>query len=1307
MKRIGMGVGGVLGVAVLVLFVLVVFQVPISLNRMKPEVLEAARERLDRDVAIEGGVSLVLGLRPALEVRGFRIGNPEGWPGGGDLARLDRVRARVGLTDFLNGDLDIYELVAEGMYLALEKNVKGEENWNFPEAESGEEEAAGSGNLRIVGFDKVLIRDLTIKAHKVSGERDLDLRFEEVKGTAEPGDPLTLELGGAIQSVPFSVSVKGESIGKLVAWKEPWKFELDGKLEGMSMKLTGDLASKDEGQGSVVHFVVNVDDFSGLRKLEDSIPDFGTAQVSGAIESHPSGHRIPHFLGKLGAHEISGSLVVDLTEDVPRLEGNLDLPVLDLASDGGGGEDSEGVSDKEATEAGSGEKREDEEVVDFPVTGTLALSIGEIRGVPLALEKLEVGLTMAKRSVRGDIHVAVGGDVFRGKVDYERLGAGKRAWGLSLEGRDVDVGGMVDAFADIGMRGTAKAIAVSLGGEGEELASLWKQRSLSIEGTDLRVGIGDEGEDIVAERARLTRPAGEPLRVDAMGAVGEEAVTFGMVYRGREAAKAGGEAMIELNGTVGGAAISLKRDAVPAEGDGEARPVFRMEASGERAGDLSGLTGISRFAEMGYGLAGEMTFGKEAWELKGLKGNIGGTDFSGAVGMVRGGDGVERYDVDLEFGTVDGPEIVTLFSRKASRRVVVAQVIGGEDKKKDEAGNGGVDLDRTILPSQLNLGDATVKLRAGTVQLEKGKVSEVEVAAQVSEGKLEDAPFSFVFEEEEYTGDVTADFRGEQPALDFQLSAATVDVAGLLEELGLAELPGFTTDRFDVDLKMRGATLREILLGSSVAGKFGKGEWVLRTGGRRGKAVVLIDDGTIDLKPGEKLEFSLNGHVGDDVLAMRFESDGLDAIAAGKERLTARLDWELPGTTIGLEFDVALPLDREDIAGEMKVDTRSLSDLSDLFDLDLPPLSPFRMKSYFDFVATGYALEDIDLTVGGSGLTGKLAVDTGGERPRVTADLVSAQLQLNDFVKEDWSPVGPNTGGDSAEVTSTKIIDGAQQQLAEVFSAAVLGSLDADVSLDARDVRSGRDALGRGRMTVKVSGGAMTVDPMDLNLPGGDLQLSLFFHPEKGREETRVEVKCQDFDYGVLARREDPSSEAKGKLNIDAKLRAVAPEPGRFSAHASGYINFSVCPERLSAGVFDFWATNVITALIPRLDPERASKLNCIVGEMLMSDGIMTPKSFIIDATRVRAQAGGTINFRTETVDMEVVPQAKRPQILNLNTPIRIDGTFQDFSGRVTAVGAFQSLTGAATRTLSWPLRVFTAERLPEDGSDVCPCVRR
>jgi hypothetical protein len=221
-KRIGLGIGGLIGVLVLVLLVLVVFQVPISLDRMRPGVIEAARERLDREVAIDGGVSLVLGLRPALEVRGFRIANPEGWPGGGNVASFDRLRARVALGKFLDGRLDIHELMGEGMELSLEGDGTGGENWYFP-AMKGEQRAMGEGEMSIVGFDELSIHDLAIKAHNVTGERDLYLRFDEVKGSAAPKTPLNLDLTGALQGVPFTVSLLGESLEELLALERSWK----------------------------------------------------------------------------------------------------------------------------------------------------------------------------------------------------------------------------------------------------------------------------------------------------------------------------------------------------------------------------------------------------------------------------------------------------------------------------------------------------------------------------------------------------------------------------------------------------------------------------------------------------------------------------------------------------------------------------------------------------------------------------------------------------------------------------------------------------------------------------------------------------------------------------------------------------------------------------------------------------------------------------------------------------------------------------------------------------------------------------
>ena len=65
-------------------------------------------------------------------------------------------------------------------------------------------------------------------------------------------------------------------------------------------------------------------------------------------------------------------------------------------------------------------------------------------------------------------------------------------------------------------------------------------------------------------------------------------------------------------------------------------------------------------------------------------------------------------------------------------------------------------------------------------------------------------------------------------------------------------------------------------------------------------------------------------------------------------------------------------------------------------------------------------------------------------------------------------------------------------------------------------------------------------------------------------------------------------------------------------AAADGRVAFSIQPENIQAGVLDFWAVNLLTAVLPVLNPKNESMINCIVADLVMNDGIMKEKSFVI-----------------------------------------------------------------------------------------------
>ena len=613
-----------LGSAVLVLIVMVLFRVPISLDRLREPVMVAARDRLDREVAIEGGVSLVLGFPLVLEVRGFRIANPEGWVGGGDLARIGLLQARVGLGEFLDGRLDIRKLMVEGMILSLEKDAQGNKNWQF----SGAREAKpsmGEGGMRIVGFDKLAVRDLSITVRNAKRDRDLSLKFEEVKGSAKPGAPVTFDLSGAIQRVPFVVSVTGDAMGDLLEAARPWEFKMDVKLEGVTGKFSGVLAGKGSGQVSSIDFGVDVDDFGGLKALEEAIPDFGTAQLRGTVEAHETGHRIPNFLGTLGPHQLSGSLSIDLSKSVPAIDGTLSLPELDISIPGR----EAGMGEGEMAAADGGAGGESSGNPDLPVTGTLKVSIGKVLGAPLALENLDVGLTMAARSVDGNVRVGVGGDMFGGKLAYERKSREEQDWSLRLAGSDVDVGQLVDAFVSLGLRGRAEGLKLLMEGQGKDMSSLWRDRTMSVEAARaaLRWGEGEAAPPMEAETVTLKMNVGEPLRLDATGKVGEEAATFGLVYRGGEAVWGAGEAALEMSGTMAGASVTMVRGEAAKEGGPS--DAFRVGGDGTAGGGFGGIDGS--IAMVGRALWNDRAIDVRGWPV-GLEGSI----------RSRGQDGMER-----------------------------------------------------------------------------------------------------------------------------------------------------------------------------------------------------------------------------------------------------------------------------------------------------------------------------------------------------------------------------------------------------------------------------------------------------------------------------------------------------------------------------------------------------------------------------------------------------------------------------------------------------------------------------------------
>jgi hypothetical protein len=160
-------------------------------------------------------------------------------------------------------------------------------------------------------------------------------------------------------------------------------------------------------------------------------------------------------------------------------------------------------------------------------------------------------------------------------------------------------------------------------------------------------------------------------------------------------------------------------------------------------------------------------------------------------------------------------------------------------------------------------------------------------------------------------------------------------------------------------------------------------------------------------------------------------------------------------------------------------------------------------------------------------------------------------------------------------------------------------------------------------------------------------------------------------------------------------------------AHSSGHLNFEICPENIRADIFDFWGTNILFAILPRIDPERKSKINCILGRMKLDNGLMTPEVLGIDTTRVRAISEGSIDFKENKIDLVCVPHPKKPEFLSAGTKLMIKGSIDDFDIDTGRLPILRSLAGMTGSTVLFPGNLLLQKRIPEDGSDICSCKSR
>ena len=1294
--------GGLLAALILIVGILMLLAIPIDLSMARERVEALASNALKRPFRIEGSLTLFPTLPPALQVEAVRIGNTAGWPDF-DLLKLQRARIRLAVFPLLFDKVQIDEITVEGLELRLETNAAGEANWLAePRKEPADVKAEQVYPVsRSIAFGQLTLRDVRVTHENAAEGVRRELTFTEVTGTAKRQQPLQLFLEGTIQQLPYRATLKCGSLAALLKGDSAWPLDLSIEAVGGSARLTGTLENPLQVSGFDLNLNLRTPDTEAIESILGlSPPTPHSLALNGRIRGGEDRYSLEEMEGALGETRFEGHFSIDTSGSRPKVTGKMRIPSIDVSPLFEAVEEvrvSPGSqpTDPEQRVSGSveaGDKRAWQQKrwdPDAPMLtaaplglfdADINLSVDAVVGASFSLEDASLGVKVVNGELTAPMAVILAGVPFQGEAS---LGSDAGVPGIraSLNALGSEIGELAKLLVEAeGIEGRFGYAKLELSARGETLRELAQSTAMSFSLSDAFLSYGhDTGGrpvEFMLNRMEMEFPASGSASITARGALLGE--PFSLQARGGrfldkfvyeqwpvELEAAGSGARLNVNGVI--------------TRNGET--LLDFELAGEPIGKLTHWIGFSPDAAAAYRISGELSATDAAIIARVKEGRLADIRFSGELGIRRENGGRVTL-IGLEADAIDLDRLRALFPEPAEP----------QEAKQQYA------IDVPILPNGIELFDSDIALSIKRLKVESVDVNRLKVSSRIRGGYVQQAPFQVGVSSALFRGKLGADLRGDLPRISFDLESASLDIGALLEHLDLAEGLGLTTEKLEISAMLEGTTARDMLTRSELTAVMRGGTWRIGQSHLKKTLDIGIAKGTLTARRDQPTMLQLDASIDGIPLLMKLKTSSLAGFSKSKDRIDMDADIKVADADIRLSGRAPLPIQTDDLHFKLSLKGRRFSDFDELLDVSLPPWGAYDLEGEFGSRTSGYYVHAMKLIVGKSVLRGNLEFDGTTAPPLMNLDLTADSIQLDDFDMGGWSAQGNAQGGIPPGNRGVTPVARARALL----SPEVMRSLDGKLSVQVSEVLSGKDELGKGSLVATMERGRLSVDPLNLDIPGGSVDLAFSLEPTDKDVAFSTRAKVERLDYGYLARRIDPESPVAGLISLDVDVSTRGPGMTALMHDSNGHIDFAIWPEDIDATIFDLWATNLLFQVLPLLDSGTTSEVNCLVARFQLEDGIMEPSAVLVDTTHVQATAEGEIDFRSRKVDFQLLPRSKRPQMFSAETPLQVQGYFSDFS---VGVGP-GALMGTTVRIITSPVVVpfqwvFT-KRPPADGEAAC-----
>lgn len=462
-----------------------------------------------------------------------------------------------------------------------------------------------------------------------------------------------------------------------------------------------------------------------------------------------------------------------------------------------------------------------------------------------------------------------------------------------------------------------------------------------------------------------------------------------------------------------------------------------------------------------------------------------------------------------------------------------------------------------------------------------------------------------------------------------------------------------------------------------------------------GGAVVPVAVPRLELSPATEGRYAWKGSVDFDGVRWTIDATTGDPVVFARERVPLDVDARVAGG--GVTLTAKGRVERRDTGTGFVADVAlAWTRGSEWLARRAPRIAEDegRLSTRIDAREKRVTFDGLAGAVAGSRFDGSLGVDLQGKVPKLAGRL---HADLVDLARGGRTTPEPATAG-------------APPAAADAAPVSRLEKLDADVDfvIDRLKLPGAFEATAlRGR--IRVDGGKLAADPVDLDFGGGKITARINADAASGRGRVVVDGR------GIEIARAAPALEAGkylsgGATTISVDLQGPARSAAGFVAGSSGRIGADVGPMRVRGVALDAGGaavTRIFDAMNPFRRVDSSTDVQCAVVRLSVRDGVAhADRTIAVETSRLTASASGTIDLAHETLDLLVRPRARKIAAMptvELADVIRVTGPIRSPSFRLDTLGAAKAAAtiGGAVASGGWSL---LASPLLSAGDDKSPC---